>query len=71
MSTLVVLTYVECIERFRANQIARRFLSGTLTLEQNEVSDFHCAYFPGWHGVLWNLATDTHFILASLVIGPV
>ena len=41
----------------------------TLAVLTSEVSDFHGAYVPG--GVLWNLATDTHFSPALFVIGPV
>ena len=47
-------------ERFRADPVARTLLSDTLRLEQIDVRDFDGAYFPGGHGALWDLATDTH-----------
>ena len=47
-------------ERFRADPVARTLLSDTLRLEQVDVCDFDGAYFPGGHGALWDLATDTH-----------
>ena len=58
---------VASIERFRADPLARTLLSDTLRLEQIEVCDFDGAYFPGGHGGLWDLATDTH--CGALVIG--
>ena len=51
---------VASMERFRADPVARTVLSDTLRLEQIDVSDFDGAYFPGGHGALWDLATDTH-----------
>ena len=51
---------VASMERFRADPVARTVLSDTLRLEQIDVSDFEGAYFPGGHGALWDLATDTH-----------
>jgi putative intracellular protease/amidase len=48
------------IERFRMDQVARTALSDTLRLEQIDIRDFDAAYFPGGHGALWDLATDSN-----------
>jgi putative intracellular protease/amidase len=51
---------VPSVERFRADPLGRTLLSDTLRLEQIEIGDFDAAYFPGGHGALWDLATNTH-----------
>ena len=60
---------VATIERFRADPLARTLLSDTLRLEQIDIRDFDGAYFPGGHGGMWDLATDTH--CSALVTGLV
>ena len=48
------------IERFRVDQVARTLLSDTLRLDQIDIRDFDAGYFPGGHGALWDLATDSN-----------
>ena len=47
------------VERFRADEVARTLLSDALRLEQVDIRDFDGGYFPGGHGTLWDLATDS------------
>ncbi|RUO33658.1 type 1 glutamine amidotransferase domain-containing protein [Aliidiomarina soli] len=46
-------------ERFRQDDEANKQLAATLALSQVDAADFDAVFYPGGHGPLWDLATDT------------
>ena len=60
---------VPSVRRYRADPLARADISDTLRLEQICPEDFDAAFYPGGHGVLWDLAncTDSADLLLALL----
>lgn len=48
--------------RFRSDPAAQKRLANTLKLESVHAEDFDAVFYPGSHGPLWDLASDTHSI---------
>lgn len=48
--------------RFRSDPAAQKRLANTLKLESVHAEDFDAVFYPGGHGPLWDLASDTHSI---------
>ena len=49
-------------ERFRQDTEARAALASTVPLNQVSAEEFDAVFYPGGHGPLWDLATDSHSI---------
>ena len=49
-------------ERFRQDADAQAALASTVPLNQVSAVDFDAVFYPGGHGPLWDLATDSHSI---------
>ncbi len=60
------------VRRYRADPLARADVADTLRLEQVCPEDFDAAFYPGGHGVLWDLANcpdSASLLLAMLGAG--
>ena len=49
-------------ERFRQDTEAQAALASTVPLNQVSAEEFDAVFYPGGHGPLWDLATDSHSI---------
>lgn len=49
----------DATERFRQDDEANKQLAATLALSQIDAADFDAVFYPGGHGPLWDLATDS------------
>ena len=52
----------ESTKRFKADEKANEVLANTLKLSSVKESDFDAVMYPGGHGPLWDLTTDTDSI---------
>ena len=52
----------ESTKRFKADEKANEALANTVTLSSVKESDFDAVMYPGGHGPLWDLTTDTDSI---------
>ena len=52
----------EATKRFKADEKANEVLANTLKLSSVKESDFDAVMYPGGHGPLWDLTTDTDSI---------
>ena len=60
---------VPSVRRYRADPLARADVADTLRLDQICTEDFDAAFYPGGHGVLWDLAncTDSAALLLAML----
>ncbi|MCC9622720.1 type 1 glutamine amidotransferase domain-containing protein [Thalassospira sp. MA62] len=49
-------------ERFEKDEAAQTAFANTVTLDQVNADDFDALFYPGGHGPLWDLATDSKSI---------
>jgi putative intracellular protease/amidase len=52
----------EVTQRFRLDLKAQRFLAATVKLADIQDETFDAVFYPGGHGLLWDLAEDRHSI---------
>ena len=52
----------DATRRFRADAEANAALATTVKLADLHVSDYDAVFYPGGHGPLWDLTSDTHSI---------
>lgn len=52
----------EATERFRQDPSAQQALANTTVLSTISAADYDAVFYPGGHGPLWDLASDTHSI---------
>ena len=52
----------DATQRFKADTDAQAALSTTQKLEDVAAADYDAVFYPGGHGPLWDLATNTHSI---------